>query len=656
MTTDSKLDWYKHRLSVMPPAEVAHRVVHAAQGRMLQMLGTPHKLRHVPKPPRDPIALHFSDADLAPLKLTLPCEEIARRALSTEHQHRFSFLHAPERDFQTPVEWHLDPLTGEHWDPKAIAFGAEVKRQAALGEVKFIWELGRMPWLVQRAVAARVLGNERVARGILDDIESFVAANPPYHGVHWTSGIEMAFRIASWTWSLALIAPLISPDAEWWRRMGLHVALQADYCSRFLSLYSSANNHLVAEAAGMEIAALAWPWLPGSNDRGLVGSQLMDRELQRQILPDGTSAEGSVFYLLEVLEWSLAVARLRAEHGRPIPAVWGERWNASANMLLDLCREREEPPQVSDNDEAHILPIFTGRDSAAREIARTICSLGSTVDAASTALLAVVNHAAMPRPTCSTPKAGMSPQITVFQDGGLVVLRAGRVRMTMDAGPHGLAPLYAHAHADALSITLDVRGRPVLLDPGTFCYHGRPELRNWFRSTRAHNTVEIDGRNQSEMRGPFLWHRVANTRILETQQSPKAICVAEHDGYAPIIHRREVRMSTFAGIEFHIIDTIVPQSGQADSKHHDVALWWHLGPGELQRGSHHVAWTSGSMVLELEWKAAQEAETHVYNGGDEPEGWFSPAFGQREAAPTVCVKFAAKLPFSCVTVLRLQTR
>jgi hypothetical protein len=49
----------------------------------------------------------------------------------------------------------------------------------------------------------------------------------------------------------------------------------------------------------------------------------------------------------------------------------------------------------------------------------------------------------------------------------------------------------------------------VIVDPGTYCYHREPRWRNHFRSTAAHNTVVLDGADQSEMLGPFMWGRRA---------------------------------------------------------------------------------------------------------------------------------------------------
>ena len=61
----------------------------------------------------------------------------------------------------------------------------------------------------------------------------------------------------------------------------------------------------------------------------------------------------------------------------------------------------------------------------------------------------------------------------------------------------GMPPLYNHGHADALSITLSVGGKETLVDPGTYRYNGEPEFRKYFKGTRAHNTVTIDGLDQA---------------------------------------------------------------------------------------------------------------------------------------------------------------
>jgi hypothetical protein len=133
--------------------------------------------------------------------------------------------------------------------------------------------------------------------------------------------------------------------------------------------------------------------------------------------------------------------------------------------------------------------------------------------------------------------------MTVFSDSGYVAIRdetSGR-RMMFDAGPHGLERLCAHAHADALSVTLSVHGMDVLTDPGTHVYNIRRAERDVLRSTEAHNTVSVDGRSQSESAGPFVWTTRTDAVLEHSVARPWfAFAVGYHDGYEPVRHTRMV--------------------------------------------------------------------------------------------------------------------
>jgi uncharacterized heparinase superfamily protein len=100
--------------------------------------------------------------------------------------------------------------------------------------------------------------------------------------------------------------------------------------------------------------------------------------------------------------------------------------------------------------------------------------------------------------------------------------------------------LPAHAHADMFSYELTIAGRPVVADSGVFEY-AEGAWRSWFRSTAAHNTVAVDGRDQSEMWGSFRVGRRASAHNVQwLQQDGMTAIVGEHDGYAPSIHRRAI--------------------------------------------------------------------------------------------------------------------
>src|SRR5262249_9207637 len=106
--------------------------------------------------------------------------------------------------------------------------------------------------------------------------------------------------------------------------------------------------------------------------------------------------------------------------------------------------------------------------------------------------------------------AASSPAMLEFPDGGYYIIgkdfgAPGGGKALVDAGPLGYLSIAAHGHADALAFTLSVGGREILVDPGTYAYHRNRRWRDYFRGTSAHNTLRVDGREQSEPGGDFLW-------------------------------------------------------------------------------------------------------------------------------------------------------
>src|SRR5207249_6082019 len=135
-----------------------------------------------------------------------------------------------------------------------------------------------------------------------------------------------------------------------------------------------------------------------------------------------------------------------------------------------------------------------------------------------------------------------------FADGGYYILgerfeTPDEVRLIVDAGPIGYQAIAAHGHADALAFTLSLGGKEFLVDPGTFAYHTEPLWRAYFRGTSAHNTVRIDGEDQSQPGGKFMWLAKANAACAAFDTSTtEDVFEGWHDGYLrlpdPVMHRR----------------------------------------------------------------------------------------------------------------------
>ncbi|MEU6235127.1 alginate lyase family protein, partial [Kitasatospora sp. NPDC047058] len=549
------------------------------------------------------------------------------------------------RDDLAAPDWWRDPKTGRR-APSGYAFDVPYRDEDAVGDVKQIWELSRHQYLTVLAAAYAVSGDERYAERVAGHLRSWWAANPPLRGVHWTSGIELGIRLLSWVWVRRLLdgwpgAPGLFEENP----VALHqIWHHQRWLAAFPSRGSSANNHVIAEAAGQFAAACAFGWFPSSERWRSGALRSLERHLHGNTFPSGLNRELASEYHGLVLELGLAALAEADAAAVPVPATVRLVLLRMTDALAAVVDDRLRPPRQGDADDGHGLVL----DGAGTDRWASLLATGEAVFGRLAWWPAVTGTdvrtpllAALIRPYPKNADGGSTPAVTRpasrpahFADAGLTVLRGpDGIWCRCDGGPHGFLSIAAHAHADALSVEVRHDGVDVLADPGTFCYHGQPEWRRYFRSTLAHNTLELDGGDQSVSGGPFLWTRHARSRVLlaDTSDARVARWCAEHDGYRPSVHRRRVEL-TAASRELRVVDEV-------RGPRRAVRLAFHLGPAvtaDLTGNRAVLTWTRDgedrSAVLDLpgqlEWRA-HHGET------DPPLGWYSPGFGRREPATTL---------------------
>ena len=541
-----QLLWYARRLGRMSGLEVLHRVVEHSKRMTDARRGFGWNRFSAFEGPLDgmPGLVPATSAGVHP---DVPSIEAGTfRLLGQEWQ-----LPAGDRPwYAQDGVWHRDPVSGNLWPGAGtFAFKIPYRDERRFGDVKFVWELNRLQ-ILQVLAAAGASGS------VLDIMESWMQANPPFEGINWTSGIEAASRVASLLVVLALV------DTRLRRKLDLaarrFLSAHVHWIARYPSLYSSANNHRVAELAALFLACTCAPGLPGAA-RCLVASR---RGLERAVLdlfhPDGVGAEQSPTYAAYSLEW-LALAGLAAEMGgTPFSPTFRSRLHAAATHLRWMMDDGGRVPRIGDEDEGRVLASHLHRED--RYVASVVTLLARLLrdptlqppsadphlrDRLSPAR-AVASAALENRPAGApvTSASGTALQIKVFPQGGYTVARTGTQRGSLvavfDHGPLGFGPIAAHGHADALAIWLHWGDEPILIDAGTYLYHSGGPDRDLFRGTRVHNTLELEGADQSVIAGPFNWSRHARSRIVDRTDNS---VTAEHDGYARrfgVIHRRRV--------------------------------------------------------------------------------------------------------------------
>ncbi|WP_338491439.1 alginate lyase family protein [Streptomyces sp. SJL17-4] len=627
--------WYVRRLSAMGPREVGGRVGDAVRRRRWRSA--------LPDCP-SVTGARFTAVLPAGALASVPPDAAKRLVAEAD---RLMAGHAEyfgvRRDDLTDPDWWYDPKTGRR-APWGYAFDVPYRSEEAVGDIKQIWELSRHQYLTVLAAAYAVTGDERYAERVAGHLRLWWAANAPLRGVHWISGIELGIRLLSWVWVRRLLdgwpgaAALFEDNPVARKQIWYHQRWLAAFPSRG----SSANNHVIAEAAGQFAAACAFGWFPSSARWRADAMRSLERHLRSNTFGSGLNRELATEYHGLVLELGLAAVAEADAAGVAVPPTVRLVLLRMTDALAAIVDGRLRPPRQGDADDGHGLIVDgAGTDRWASLLATGDAVFGRldwwpevTGTDVRTPLLA-----ALVRPYAKTGQGATRParRPAHFADAGMTILRGPEeIWCRCDGGPHGFLSIAAHAHADALSVEVRHDGVDVLADPGTFCYHGQPEWRQYFRSTLGHNTLQWDGDDQSVSGGPFLWTRHARTRVLVADPSHgpaggTARWCAEHDGYRGTVHRRRVEL-TAASRELRVVDEVRGDRGP-------VRLAFHLGPAisaDLTGNRAVLAWTRDgedrSAVLdlpgELSWRA-HRGETHP------PLGWYSAGFGRKEPATTL---------------------
>ena len=435
-------------------------------------------------------------------------------------------------------DWHLDPV---HHRRAPRRFWSTVPYlDPSCGDHKIIWELNRHQHWVALGRAFWLTGDTTYRDRFLAELRSWLAENPPLVGINWASMLELGIRSLSWIWALHLfVDDTRADDAPW--TVDLLVALdrQLTQVENNLSYYFSPNTHLIGEALALYVAGRSLPELAASERWTALGRRVLVDEIDRQVAADGGHRERSTHYQRYTLDFyslALAIARIT---GDPVAGVFSQAVARLASAARALANDDGRMPVIGDDDGGALWPVL-GRPRD--DIRDSLVVAGALTDRPDLAIgpapeeaYWMLAHPSLSTSLRSATRGERRPQtsIALAEMGYYISRSADGDHLVIDGGPHGYAN-GGHAHADALSVSFSVGGRPLLIDPGTACYTINGALRDRMRSTPLHNTLVLDGRSQSEPNGPFHWTHTADARVIRWQTHDAFdYFVGTHDGYLP---------------------------------------------------------------------------------------------------------------------------
>ena len=531
-----------------------------------------------------------------------------------------------ERDYRT--RWNAGFQTENDWPETPYSPTMRIGQREDIGDIRTNWELNRHFQLAQLAKSYYVGGDEADLAEFAALFEDWNAHNLFLHGPQWTSAMELAIRVNSWIYAWCFLDRAFE---KWGKRdeRGLLEALSngiqvmTAYIVRHRAHGSSANNHLIVELYAVAMAGLfyddaAWKKLAFCG---------LTRELDRQNSEDGVNLEMATHYQAFVMEaYGLLMLQPGTAH---MTEGWKPRLTQMSRFLCDCCGAHGETAIFGDDDSGKILDLG-GRN--VNDIHVVLQLMGCALD-----------ERYIDEPPCETIRwlaaeeaqkknvektRYCSPLVSVRREGGYTILRSGdqAVLIALDHGPLGFGALAAHGHADALSIQAFRNGKKILTDPGTWNYHLCANLRDLFRAETWHSTVYVTGQPQSEMLGPFLWGRRAQTRLLDVQEDEGGVTVRAQTEYGTIRHTRTLR--------FDKMRTLTVEDEVEGAQAADARKNFSLAPDlriRIERNRCTAENADGAVTLMADGGDWQEAE-YAYSG----------AYNHREKAARVTCRAEAK--------------
>lgn len=504
------IQWYVKRLARMSSTEMAYRVLEQAKRACDARTSFGWtRFGHFDRPIMGLRGLKFFERETqGGQPISLPGVE----DIEAGHFHLLGRTWPrplPNRPWWEQDFWHLDPVSGIRWPATGtFAFRTPYRQATEKGDVKYVWELNRLQFLPRLAAAKRFATVEAI-------LHSWMAANPPYDGINWTSGIESASRLASLLLLLSYADDACRVRID--RPARAFLEAHARWIARYPSLHSSANNHRVAELAALFLVGLCAPGMPKAEQYAAEGRRGLEQEILHQFHADGVGAEQSPTYAAYSLEWFTMVGVEAEARGLPFSEAFRARAKAAVEYFRWISDDASCVPHIGDDDEGRVFE-FGGKPK----------HYVAVVAGRAAAWLAL-------------PK-GQQAGRRIFAEGGYTVWREpsprGTQLLVFDHGPLGHLSIAAHGHADALSIWLHVGSQTVLTDAGTYLYHTGGTERDLFRSTAIHNTLTIEDENQSVIAGPFNWSRHARAQVIATDENCVTAC---HDGYVHRFGLRHIR-------------------------------------------------------------------------------------------------------------------
>jgi hypothetical protein len=464
-----------------------------------------------------------------------------------------------------PPNWLANPLTGLRVPEPERMWWQIPDFDPKVGDIKLIWELSRMDWVLAFAQRARN-GDTAALQRLNDWLVDWCRHNPPYRGPNWKCGQEASIRVMH----LAMAALILGQTRQTAPALRDLIHLHLQRIAPTLSYaIGQDNNHGTSEAAALFIGGswLQALGLPVSARWATRGRRWLENRAVGLIGQDGSFSQYSLNYHRVMLDTFSMVEVWRRHMGLPdFSAGSLRRLQAATGWLHHMINPiNGDGPNVGANDGARLLQLT---DTPYRDFRPSVqLAMGLFAGERAYAELGAWDHPlhwlGLPPPQTAAPPAGSRQA----DDGGFAVLRRGPVMAMLRYPRFRFRP----SQADALHLDFWQGGDNLLRDAGTYSYNTQAHWLNYFGGTAGHNTVQFDEQDQMPRLGRFLFGDWLKTLRMEPLREDAA-AASFAAGYRDSQGASHLRRVSLGVAHLRVVDEIAGFARKA-------VLRWRLAPG-----------------------------------------------------------------------------
>lgn len=448
-----------------------------------------------------------------------------------------------------PPKWTTNPLSGEHFALPLKPWWKITDFNESIGDIKLIWELSRMNWVIAFAQRARN-GDKKSLINLNKWLEDWLKNNPPYLGPNWKCGQEASIRIINLCCGALILDDIKNTTKGLQELIRLHLQRISSTISYGIA---QDNNHGTSEAAALFIGG-SWLDSLGSLDGKKyesLGRKFLHNRTSKLVQKDGSFSQYSLNYHRMVLD-SLSIVELwrRKLGAKVLPNDFYESASKATSWLYQMvCNESGEVPNIGANDGSLLLQLTNSSYTDYRPSVQLSANLFQSRQAYSNI------------PNCdfhlswlglNQHQPDSEKYINCdFDSGGYKILRFSAARVFFRYPRFKFRP----SQADAMHIDFWIDSFNFFGDAGSFSYNSNPDMSSYFSGTASHNTIQFDDRDQMPRLGRFLfgsWLKASHVSPVVVNNH-NVSCSASYIDYKGASHNRNISLNASSLI---IIDRV----------------------------------------------------------------------------------------------------